>query len=342
MSNWLESGEDTPGAAKDVLGANLVYSDYIEPLLRRDVTRGAETQFFADNIYAPKYADLAAQVYGIQAPKMGAIGREQVALDALKAAETERTIASGTGADMVSLADKYQRQLDPNFYESSDAVAKGLQDYFAGVNPNALSGSERAELEKTNARQIGYAPGAMDTAARAMNTGTALADKQNRFAGNVAALSSALPQLRSGMDAMKVATGRANTANPGNEQISSPRFDTGQWLPQSRQQWLNNAWNFAQARESVQKPKGEATSSMVGTGIGAIAGGVMCWIARAAFGETDNRWKDFRVWLFFEAPQWVFDFYLSAGEDIARWMKTARPVCRMVKAIMIKILGGAR
>jgi hypothetical protein len=39
-----------------------------------------------------------------------------------------------------------------------------------------------------------------------------------------------------------------------------------------------------------------------------------CWIARAAFGETDIRWMIFREWLVVEAPAWFRELYIRHGD----------------------------
>ena len=40
----------------------------------------------------------------------------------------------------------------------------------------------------------------------------------------------------------------------------------------------------------------------------------LCWVARAAFGETDIRWMIFRAWLIDDAPAWFRSLYLRHGE----------------------------
>lgn len=63
------------------------------------------------------------------------------------------------------------------------------------------------------------------------------------------------------------------------------------------------------------------TSAMVGAGIGAlgsIAGGAMlCWVARAVYGEENPLWQKFRDWLTTKAPEDVRDLYLTIGPKLA-------------------------
>jgi hypothetical protein len=56
-----------------------------------------------------------------------------------------------------------------------------------------------------------------------------------------------------------------------------------------------------------------------------------CWVARAAFGESDMRWMIFREWLTVDAPAWFRNLYLRHGEAVGAWLKdhpTPRAVVR--------------
>ncbi len=70
------------------------------------------------------------------------------------------------------------------------------------------------------------------------------------------------------------------------------------------------------------------TSAMVGAGIGAlgsIAGGAMlCWVARAVYGEENPLWLKFRDWLTTKAPEDVRDLYIAVGPKLAERV-TQRP-----------------
>jgi hypothetical protein len=61
----------------------------------------------------------------------------------------------------------------------------------------------------------------------------------------------------------------------------------------------------------------------------------VCWIARAAFGETDLRWMIFREWLVVDAPAWFRDFYIRHGEAIGFWLSDRAGTRKMVRTLMI-------
>jgi hypothetical protein len=63
--------------------------------------------------------------------------------------------------------------------------------------------------------------------------------------------------------------------------------------------------------------------------------GVICWVARAAFGESDIRWMIFREWLAVDAPVWFRDLYIRHGEAIGAWLRN-RPLPRaVVRSLMM-------
>jgi hypothetical protein len=333
-SHWDEKGGDRPSkaAAQDIqrIQANLpaflqTYYDQL-PL-------AAQAQLAADMATTPGYAELGSNLYGQYMPEYAQVGRDELAKDALSAAQTEYDIASGSGSDLAQLAMQLQRAEDQPYYDSRDLVARGMADFFSGQNPNALSGAERAEMEKTTARQVGYNPSAMNFAAGAMNTGQALQEKQSRFADNVAKMSSAVKPLQSGMDMTKIATGRSTQANPSIGAFQLPSTGQGQWAVQPANQYTSNLQNYTLQRNMLQGSAGDMAASMVGS----FVGGVMCWVAQAAYGGPTARAADFANWLFLDAPDWFHAFYISAGEQIAEWVKVHATVRAGLRFVMNKI-----
>jgi hypothetical protein len=68
----------------------------------------------------------------------------------------------------------------------------------------------------------------------------------------------------------------------------------------------------------------------------ALSGAVLppCWIARAAFGETDLRWMIFREWLVVDAPAWFRNLYIRHGEAIGFWLSDRAGMRKMVRTLM--------
>ena len=76
----------------------------------------------------------------------------------------------------------------------------------------------------------------------------------------------------------------------------------------------------------------------IAAGKGPVVSGVIvptCWVARAAFGESDVRWLIFRAWLLEDAPVWFRQLYIRHGEKIGNWLEGRDAVRRMVRAMMM-------
>jgi len=60
-----------------------------------------------------------------------------------------------------------------------------------------------------------------------------------------------------------------------------------------------------------------------------------CWVARAAFGESDFRWMIFRGWLMEDAPAWFRALYLRHGESVGSWLAGKDRARAVVRAMMM-------
>ena len=60
-----------------------------------------------------------------------------------------------------------------------------------------------------------------------------------------------------------------------------------------------------------------------------------CWVARAAFGESDIRWQIFRAWLIDDAPAWFRSLYIRHGESVGTWLAGRDGARRVVRSLMM-------
>ena len=60
-----------------------------------------------------------------------------------------------------------------------------------------------------------------------------------------------------------------------------------------------------------------------------------CWVARAAFGESDIRWQIFRAWLIDDAPAWFRSLYIRHGELVGSWVAGREGARRIVRTLMM-------
>ena len=62
---------------------------------------------------------------------------------------------------------------------------------------------------------------------------------------------------------------------------------------------------------------------------------IVCWVARAAFGEADIRWMIFRAWLIDDAPAWFRGLYIRHGELVGAWLSRRERGRGVVRAVMM-------
>jgi hypothetical protein len=104
----------------------------------------------------------------------------------------------------------------------------------------------------------------------------------------------------------------------------------------------SQAWNIAQlnANAAVQAAKTQGGLSLVGTLLGnsnnggSGLGSLFCWVAREVFGENDPKWKQFREWMFTDAPKEIFSWYLMNGEALALRLKSNPNEKAMLRPLM--------
>lgn len=79
------------------------------------------------------------------------------------------------------------------------------------------------------------------------------------------------------------------------------------------------------AKKNAGAAKAAAEKQMIGglaQGIGGLVGGAMaCWVAREVYGEESTKWRQFRRWLFEEAPARLRRWYLRHGAEFAAWLR---------------------
>ncbi len=61
---------------------------------------------------------------------------------------------------------------------------------------------------------------------------------------------------------------------------------------------------------------------------------VICWVARAVYGEDNPRWLLFRGWLLQDAPGWFRRLYVRHGESFARRIEHRSLVKRAIRRFM--------
>jgi hypothetical protein len=131
----------------------------------------------------------------------------------LSSAGTEADVVEGPGKRLVSAADTYQRQLDPEYYNTRSVIGDAVGKYLGGYDPNSLSQTEVSEISRgINATTGPTTPSNMNTVKNAQTFGAAGANRWQNFGDAITKASTALPGMKSGMSGFNIASSRG--ANP--------------------------------------------------------------------------------------------------------------------------------
>lgn len=98
--------------------------------------------------------------------------------------------------------------------------------------------------------------------------------------------------------------------------------------------------NAVGLRASASASKTGGVLSAIGSAIGIGLAIFGCWVAREVYGEDNPRWRDFQNWMYGEAPQWFFDFYMEHGEAFAGWLRKhpwAKPPVRWAMELTLRM-----
>ena len=64
----------------------------------------------------------------------------------------------------------------------------------------------------------------------------------------------------------------------------------------------------------------------------------VCWVARAAFGPEDIRWRIFRQWLVDDAPAWFRAAYVRYGPPVGAWLESRETAKALVRRAMNPVI----
>jgi hypothetical protein len=100
----------------------------------------------------------------------------------------------------------------------------------------------------------------------------------------------------------------------------------------------NKAESGTVTLRSYEKPtllKGPVLTNVTAGKVSGFSDSGACWVARAAFGETDIRWQVFRAWLLDDAPAWFRSLYIRHGELVGTWVAGRDGARRVVRTLMM-------
>lgn len=178
----------------------------------------------AQNTIAPQQAQLNADLFAKYGSQLNDIGNQLASSTALSQAKSTADVLNGPGQAALSAADAAQRKLDPEYYATRSLESGKIGDLLNSIDLNGLSGSERAEVERSNAQQdasrgIANSPSQTATVNNAMNFGSALQNKRNALSQAISTATGFLPNAQGPINAVATTTGKSSN-NAGVSQFS--------------------------------------------------------------------------------------------------------------------------
>lgn len=84
---------------------------------------------------------------------------------------------------------------------------------------------------------------------------------------------------------------------------------------------------------------GDLLGSFIASPAGSAAiAGMVCWVARAVYGDDNPDWLLFRRWMIVKAPLWFGNLYRFVGPSLGRLIRKCPAIGTMLKPFMDKVL----
>ena len=177
---------------------------------------------------------------------------------------------------------------------------------------------------------------AMNTAQMASIYGGLQNQQSQQLLGNMANAYSMFQKRPFGLGGVNLAQTELGQANAYNS------------FQQSNYATMNGiAFNQAQMNAQQQQLGAQQQAGMVSAGVGvattaattgATIAAMTCWVARAVYGSSDNRWRTFRHWLVNKAPAFIRRTYLRHGEAFAQVAAKSASLRAVLKVLMDQVV----
>jgi hypothetical protein len=190
-----------------------------------------QAQLEASKVLAPQQSQLEYDIYSRFAPMFSQVGTQIAGQQQLGQAANDLAVIRGAGGDLAKELTAAQRLADPEFYKMRELMLGGAEKLYGSLSDPSgeLSGSERAEIDRTLARQNlargTEAPTATSTVSDAMKFGAAgearKNQRQDQIAKALGVSASAAPAMKSGVDVGAATLGRP-IINSGESRLGAP------------------------------------------------------------------------------------------------------------------------
>ena len=292
------------------------YAQSIQNINQTAAPQAQQLNYDLYNQFAPQFARAGANVQGIE-----------------QQGEIQNNISSllNGGGDLIGLASEADRLTNPEFYAQRETANKGFQNLIGGMDPNKLTGSELANVERgvnrLNARTGNLNVGdSTTTASNALQFDDRLQSKRAAFGQALNLFPGISAASRSPINAFQVGTGKTATqSNPGSGNFNASAGN----INQTAQGLTGTMFGTGQSIEGFRQQQ-PSTVQQINEGWGGVVGPVCgCYIFREHYGFPDVP----------EYIRWCRDFYYhrdprikSGYKRMANWV-----VPLMQKYILVRL-----
>lgn len=231
---------NAPNPSTDTAALFQNYIKFLPEIMR--VTAGAETPaaqgiLQASQAVSPEYAKLLESqlsTYGVPlAQAGGAVNTAQ----AKAGADTNLALLQGSGGDVARASSSLDKELNPELYGARTSTANQLMNLLGSYNLNGLSGSERAEVERslnqsnTVTGNLGL-DNATNAVSNAMNFGSKLQEKRTNLSNALQTATGAITALQNtSFNPVATALSTAPTTNLGTSMFQPVTNTASNTLP---------------------------------------------------------------------------------------------------------------
>lgn len=196
----------------------------------------------AQKVVEPQQVQYALENYKRYGPEFNALGNQIAAENATANAQRELDVLNGTGSALIQRGIALDKELNPEFYRTRELVNNSYGNLVGSIDPNKLTGSETAEIERNLGRTGELAGSRGWTSALAF--GEALNRKKDRLASVLAQGPGLINASRSAVDPFLIGTGRQSQINTGEARLQNPNNNFGSNVASIGGGLLNNTFNL--------------------------------------------------------------------------------------------------
>jgi hypothetical protein len=237
------------------------------------------------NAISPQQSQLELDLFEQFGPLLNEIGSNIAEQNAKRQVQIDTDIAEDRGRDLVAAAQQLARDADPEFFDNREAASDSFLQLLESLDPNGLSGSEEAGVERGVNRTLNR-DGDRNTGSSGASLKSALSfdDRLLKKKQTLGAVLNTFPAVqqgsRSGIDTFQLTTGRPSMPSFSQFNPTGSR-ETGGLTTQFGSQFLGETGSNARQANDInsRRKDGFEKFGQVAAGIGNIG--------RAASGAGD-------------------------------------------------------